>query len=205
MRAADNNTMPNIELSDLKNKPFLDVEEPRAVPTVAYVALVAEVVATFQIYYSYEHLVLSYPLLAPTLLGAASAALAQTVTQFMKHKYSTNKLLKFLVWGCINGCFTALWIDVLVSRVENIFYRVLLDQTVGAPCFQLIFSVLSSLWEDTNAGTSAHTNYLRSLRYSYCYWPFVSVTMFAFIPSRMMFFANCIANFVWNVILSKLS
>lgn len=197
--------MPNsIELSDLKHKPFHDLEDS-AVPRRAYLFLLASVFATFQIYYSYESLVVSYPLLAPTLMGASSAAVAQSLTQFIKHKFSSNRMLKFIVWGSINGCFTALWIDMLVSRVENVVYRILIDQTVGAPFFQLIFSVLSSLWDDNNPVTGAHANYIRSLRYSYCYWPFASITMFVFIPPRLMFFANCIANFVWNVILSKLN
>ncbi|OBA23656.1 hypothetical protein METBIDRAFT_30091 [Metschnikowia bicuspidata var. bicuspidata NRRL YB-4993] len=197
-----------IELKDLHNKPFFDIEENTKFhrPAKAYVYLAVELVIGTQILYSYDHVALKFPLLAPAILGSTSAALAQSLIQFFRQKISTNRLLKFIAWGCINGCFTALWIDVLVSRVENVALQIIIDQTVGAPLFQLMFTVLSSIWEnDSIFGLSSQSTFMKSLRYSYCYWPFISTSMFILVPPQLMFFLNCLASFVWNLILSRLN
>lgn len=197
--------MPNdIELSNLKHKPFADIEKPdvrfHRLRHLVVLSIALELVALLLVYFNYAKLFNVYPLLAPTLLGALTAALAQLVHQLMREKLSGSRLLKFMVWGCINGCLTAMWIDTLVAQFDSAMYRVLIDQTVGAPLFQLVFSVLSSLWDNDSV---PHNTYFRALRYSYCYWPFVSVGMFIFVPQPLMFPCNCIANLIWNLLLSR--
>lgn len=197
-----------IELQDLRNKPFIDAEENKKFhrPVRAYVYLAVELLVGSQILLSYDLVAAKFPLVAPTLLGASSAAFAQSLIQLFRQKISTNRLSKFIVWGCINGCFTALWIDVLVSRVNNVAYQIIIDQTIGAPLFQLMYSVLSSIWEnDSIISLSSQSTFLKSLRYSYCYWPFISTSMFVLAPPQLMFFLNCLASFVWNLVLSRLN
>ncbi|GEQ69349.1 hypothetical protein JCM33374_g3020 [Metschnikowia sp. JCM 33374] len=198
----------SIELQDLRNKPFLDLDENTKFhrPRRAYVYLILELFVGIQIIYSYDQVAARFPLLAPTILGAASAGLAQSLIQFFRQKISTNRLLKFIVWGSINGCFTALWIDVLVTRVDSVVYQIIVDQVIGGPLFQLMYTVLSSIWEnDSIVGSAAQATFFKSLRYSYCYWPFISTSMFLLVPPQLMFFLNCLASFVWNLVLSRLS
>lgn len=198
----------DIGLKDLKNKPFLDaqLEIDSRLPKRAYIYLFIEVILAFEVLASFDWIADSYPLFAPTLLGALSAAIAQSLNQIIKRKHSINKLLKFITWGSINGCFTAIWFDILTRRVENKVRQVLLDQTIAAPLFQLSFAVLSAIWEnDSILSKSFRSTYVKSLRYSYCYWPFVATCMFMMVSQEKQFLFNSFASFVWNMILCKFS
>lgn len=199
----------SVELADLRSKPFYELDaqaKTRRRPKRAYVYVVVEAAVTCLVCANYVQLALVYRQLAPTCLGAATAALAQSLNQLLKYKLSNSRLLKFIVWGCINGYFTALWLDVLVAQLDTVAARVVLDQTVGAPLFQFTFTMLSTLWDgETFAGPVIRATFLRSLRYSYCFWPFVSVAMFTVVPPERMVICNCAANFIWNVVLSRLT
>lgn len=167
--------------------------------------IILEGFTTLFIYYYYSLLLEIHPLFAPTLLGSSTAALAQTINQYAKVKFSLDKICKFLVWGGINGCFTDLWINLLLSNFDNLFYRIILDQLLGAPTFQLIFNILSTLWDHGEVVPSTRATYFKSLKYSYCFWPFFSICEFTLVPENMMFPLNCLATLLWNVILSKLN
>lgn len=177
---------------------------PKAVKRNLILNLIWESCLSITIYYNYNNLAEWHRLLAPAFLGAATAMLAQSFNQFYRKKLNYSKILKFLIWGIINGCFTNLWIDLLVFRFENLAYRVLVDQMVGAPFFQLIFNILSNLWDYGEISTNFKVIYLRSLKYSYCFWPFFSIASFIFIPQQFLFHCNCLANLFWSLILSKL-
>lgn len=196
------------ELEDLRNKPFSSLNEKssnKSFPKSAYFFIFAELVAGFQVLYHYEGILKMYPNLGPTLLGSISAVLAQSLTQVIKGKHSFNKLVKFVCWGALNGLFSTVWIDFLVNTVDSIVLQVAVDQSIGAPLFQLLFTLLSMVWDsETASGPSPRAVYFKSLRYSFCFWPFMSIAMFCFIPENMMFFFNCFVNFVWNLILCKL-
>lgn len=157
------------------------------------------------IYYHYDNLAKYHALLAPTLLGMSSAALAQSLNQYVKRKLSFNRIAKFMLWGSINGCFTVMWVDLLMTNIEHIAYRVIVDQLVGAPIFQLVFSILNALWDHGEISSNFQSTYFNSLKYSYCFWPFFLVGLFVFLPQAVMFPANCVANLFWNIILSKLA
>ncbi|WPK27088.1 hypothetical protein PUMCH_004461 [Australozyma saopauloensis] len=196
------------DLEDLRNKPFsghLEKQYGKTLPLIAYVILVIELVAGAQVLYHYEGILKAYPNLGPTLLGAISAVLAQSITQMFKKKHSNNKLFKFICWGALNGMVSTIWIDFLVNSMDSVVLQVALDQSIGAPFFQLLFTLLSMAWDnETASGPSPKAVYFKSLRYSFCFWPFMSVAMFCFVPDNMMFFFNCFVNFVWNMILCKL-
>lgn len=203
-------SMPNsIELADLNNKPFYDLNkgETRELPKRAFFYIFAELVASIILYTQYTSIALVNPLLAPILLGSATAALAQLLDQYWRGRFSDSRVAKFLSWGAINGYFTALWVDLLVLRVYTVPYRIIIDQLVGAPLFQLAFTILSSIWDTDHTVSlfSVRTSYLRSLKYSYCFWPFASMAMFFFVPAHLMVVSNCTANFIWNIVLSKIA
>lgn len=198
----------SIELADLRSKPFYELDPQAKLhrPTRVYVYVAVEAVATMLVYLKYDQLVLVYRQLGAACLGATTAALAQSCIQLSKYKISDSRLLKFVVWGTINGYFSALWIDLLMARVETTVFRILLDQTIGTPLFQLTFTMLSTMWDGESLLESViRATFLRSLRYSYCFWPFFSMAMFTVIPPERMVISNCVANFIWNVVLSRLS
>ena len=171
-----------------------------------YFALVIQTMISCSIYYQYQKISEINQMLAPTLLGCFSGGLAQSINQFSRKKFKFNKIIEFMIWGSINGYFTVSWINLLMQRFENIVYRILVDQAIGAPTFQLIFNILNALWDHGEVFTKATRNaYFKSLKYSYCYWPFFSVFLFVFIPQSMMFPCNCLANLFWNLILSILA
>lgn len=168
------------------------------------ISLAIETLISLVIYYNYEKLVLVNDLLAPGLLGASTAALAQSMNQYFKFKFSLNKIYKFIIWGVINGVLTVLWIDMLRFQFESLFYRIFFDQLIGAPVFQMIYNILSALWDTGELSNILLPSHLRSLKYSYCFWPIFSTCAFIFLPPSAFFPANCLANLVWNIILSKL-
>lgn len=158
------------------------------------------------VYYNYDKLNFINPMLAPTLLGCISGALAQSINQYFKRKFYLNKIIKFMIWGSINGYFTVAWINILINKIDNLPYRIMIDQLIGVPTFQLIFNVLNTLWDQGELFTeNTRHSYIKSLKYSYCYWPFFSIFSFMLIPQSLMFPCNCLANLLWNIILSKIA
>lgn len=165
--------------------------------------LIIEAIISGIIYYYYDWILIKHRLLAPALLGSATATLAQSINQFAKKKLNYSRIFKFLVWGCINGSFTILWIDFLTTKTDSLYYRILWDQLIGVPCFQLVFNVLNTLWDTGEISQNAKALYVKSLKYSYCFWPFVSIVSFAFVPEPLIFPWNCLANLFWSMILTK--
>ncbi|CUM65198.1 uncharacterized protein PRCAT00002826001 [Priceomyces carsonii] len=188
------------EFEELRLKPVSSIVKRKLILNV-----VIETTLSIVFYHYYEKIEEVNLLLAPALLGASTAALAQSFNQAQKLKYSINRVLKFTVWGIINGTLTALWINLLMQRIKNLSYRILVDQLLGVPIFQLIFNVLNSLWDQGELGSNTRINYLKALRYSYFFWPFFSICLFLFFPQRVMFPANCLANLIWNLILSMIA
>lgn len=199
----------SIELADFHNKPFFELDNQNQKlhrPANAYAYVTVEAIVTCIVFYNYDYLTTIYRPLGAACLGAATAALAQSLNQLVKYKFSDSRLLKFVAWGAINGLFTTLWIDVLLVQVPTPVLRITLDQTVGAPLFQLAFTILSTTWDgDTIPSPGMTVVFLRSLRYSYCFWPFVSIATFTVVAPERMVICNCVASFIWNVILSRLS
>lgn len=179
-------------------------------PTPKYIArrlllnLLVETGLSLMVYYKYNFLLDYHRLLAPALLGATTAMMAQSINQLFRRKLSYTKIFKFLVWGIINGSFTVLWFDLLMAKFDSITYRILVDQMIGAPFFQLVFNILNSLWDHGEITANTRAAYVKSLKYSYCFWPFFSILGFIFIPNSLLFPSNCLANLLWSLILARL-
>ncbi|ODV64190.1 Mpv17/PMP22 family protein ASCRUDRAFT_18481, partial [Ascoidea rubescens DSM 1968] len=136
------------------------------------------------------------------LFGSITSTLAQSFNQIYNRKYAYNQLMKFAIWGSINGVLTCMWIDFLVFRFDNIVFRVLVDQSIGSPTFQLIYFLLSCLWDNLEIKKSFKSIFLRGLKYSYFIWPTFSCLSFMILPPEYIFPANCMVNLIWNIILS---
>lgn len=212
--------MADVEVSGLKRERYHDLEKsaitseeinsplypaPKPLKRKLIIYLLIESVVSLAFYCNYDQLINIHPLVAPTLLGSSTAALAQSINQYSKKKLNFNKVCKFILWGSINGVFTALWVELLMNKFSSTLHRIVVDQLVGAPIFQMVFNILSSLWENGEISASTRQKYIKSLKYSYCYWPLFSIGTFIYIPKSMIIPANCLANLVWNIVLSKLS
>lgn len=167
--------------------------------------LVIEALISTIVYVKYDVIMEFHSLLAPALLGSSTAAFAQSINQYSKSKFSASKIYKFLLWGVINGVLTVLWINMLNFQFETVLYRIIIDQMIGAPTFQIVYNILSAIWENGDISSIMLPVHMRSLKYSYCFWPFFSTLAFLFLPPEAFFPANCVANLIWNLILSKLS
>lgn len=190
--------------TDVEKGNFVLKPNNKAISRKLGILMILDVILLVYTYLNYEILLTINPLLAPTVLGALTAALAQIFNQFIRNTYTLNKIFKFIIWGSLNGCFTAIWIDYIVS-IDNFILRILVDQSVGAPGFQIMFSILNSLWDYGALSRSTVTAFLKSLKYSYCFWPFVSMLVFGFLPKDAIFPCNCAAALLWNIILSRLA
>lgn len=177
---------------------------PKYIKRKLILNLLIETALSVAIYHYYDQILKIHRLLAPTLLGCSTGMLAQSITQYLKHKLNYNKICKFAVWGSINGCFTVLWLDILFVRFDNMVYRILIDQLVGAPLTQLVFNILNTLWDHGEIHPNTKAVYIKSLKYSYCFWPFFSIASFIFIPTLLLFPANCLANLFWSLVLTRL-
>ncbi|GMM36552.1 hypothetical protein DASC09_038770 [Saccharomycopsis crataegensis] len=158
---------------------------------------------TYMIHY-YENLKIEYPPLAIiVIIGSLSSVIAQLINQFYRRHYSLSHVAKFLIWGCINGVLTSLWIDMLFVQFDHTVARVMVDQLIGSPFFQLVFLVLNAIWDNNNdIRTYLRVNYLKSLKLSYLIWPCFSILSFSILPPEFIFPCNCLVNLIWNVILS---
>lgn len=141
------------------------------------------------------------------IIGALCSVLAQLFNQIYKRRINITNVIKFFTWGCINGVLTSLWIDVLVLHFQDIVIRVMVDQIIGAPIFQLFFISLMTFWwdsEDAESKSSSNfkRNYFRALKLSYLIWPTFSIMSFALLPAELIFPCNCLVNLIWNIVLS---
>lgn len=173
---------------------------------ILLVLIITAVVFLFHLVYYYESLAVSYnPNLIKVFIGSLSAVLAQLINQFYKKIYNVSHIVKFFVWGSINGVLTSLWIEMLLEYFPNLIFRVLFDQLVGSPLFQLVYLVLGSLWDNHDVATNLRVHYFRSLKLSYLIWPSFSILSFSILPVELIFPCNCLVSLIWNVILSFLT
>lgn len=145
-----------------------------------------------------------HQLLNSVLLGIFSAVLGQSIIQLFRQVHY-NRLGKFVIWGAVNGALSSLWIDLLIYRFPDVISRVLVDQLVGSPIFQLIFVILNCLFENSNISIAMKTTYITTLKVCYMFWPICSIVSFQFLPPHLIFPFNCFISLIWNVVLSLLT
>lgn len=184
--------------------PCFAPQTPNGVKHKLWIYVLIEAIISSIIYLNFPFLTELNAFAAGALLGAANAMLAQSIHQLFRLKYSLSRLFMFCVWGAFNGYATVVWIEFLLYNFDTPLSRVLADQAFGTPFFQLAFNILSSMW-DHNEFAFSLRNFLRTLKYSYCFWPFYSAALFYYIPIKYMLPANCLATLAWNVCLSLIS
>ncbi|GMF55584.1 unnamed protein product [[Candida] boidinii] len=166
-------------------------------------AISIQIFICYLIFLYFEKLNELMPLLSSLLLGGVTCCIAASLTQFYHKNYSFIKHVKFFVWGMINGFLTNHWIQFLCFRIDNKFKRFLIDQSIGALTFQLIFVLYNCIWE--NSFHNIRTIYLNSIKYSYFIWPLVSFLSFNYLKEEIIFPLNCFINLIWTVTLSFLT
>jgi hypothetical protein len=138
------------------------------------------------------------------LLSVMCSGAAQILIQFIR-PFNFKKLLKFWIWGGINGIVSAYWINFLVVQFENLPNRVLVDQSIGSPYFQLLFIVFNCLWEGHDVIPTLKRIYIKTLGLSYLIFPLSSIISFGFLPPNLIFPFNCLVTLIWTVVLSLLT
>ncbi|OWB64656.1 hypothetical protein B5S31_g5547 [[Candida] boidinii] len=166
-------------------------------------AISLQIFICYLIFIYFEKLNELMPLLSSLLLGGVTCCIATSLTQFYHKNYSFIKHLKFFIWGMLNGFLTNHWIQYLCFRIDNKFKRFLIDQSIGALTFQLIFVLYNCIWE--NSFHNIKSIYLNSIKYSYFIWPLVSFLSFNYLKEEIIFPLNCFINLIWTVTLSFLT
>lgn len=145
-----------------------------------------------------------HQLLNSVLLGTLTSSFGQSIIQLVKG-FNSKRLLKFLIWGWFNGVLSSIWLEYLVLNYTDALHRILFDQLVGSPIFQLIFTVFNAVYENASISNAIRTTYLTTLKASYLVWPFCSIISFNFLPLHLIFPFNCLVTLLWSVILSLLT
>lgn len=163
-----------------------------------------QIVLTVIIFKNREVIDNLHQVLNSVLLSCVCSGIAQTFIQFFK-PINYKKLIKFWIWGAINGIMTAYWIDFLLANVENILKRVFCDQLIGTPYFQLIFIVYNCLWENYDIIPTLKQIYFKTIIYSLVVFSIPSFISFKYLPPHLIFPLNCITTLVWTIVLSLLT
>lgn len=139
------------------------------------------------------------------LVSAAMSGLSQGLLQLLTNKVDFASVLKFDVWGVINGVWTRFWTEQLFNRYERAPMKILWDQLLGNPLGVLIFTSLSAFWEGYDVDLYLQKNYLPALKISLLVWPLASVAQFLVVPQKYIVLFNTVINFAWTVILGLLT
>ncbi|ODV97055.1 hypothetical protein PACTADRAFT_15555 [Pachysolen tannophilus NRRL Y-2460] len=197
----DDNSIPKPAIADNKKSFIKSYHSRRNLLALILVESLAAVV----FFLKYDILVINHRLLGSCLLGSITSILGQTIDQFFKSNFSANKFFKFLLWGAINGLFSELWIDfIFVNARENNVKKILMDQIIGNPTFQLVFIIFSCIWDNNDIKLALRTSYIKTLKLSFFIWPSFSILAFTILPENLVFPMNCILSLIWNVILSSI-
>jgi hypothetical protein len=137
--------MPSTEKSDLEKNAH--VVEGHRTKSLLIVITFLEILSILILIKHREVIDNVHQMLNSILLGILTAGVAQSIIQLYRH-VNYNRLLKFCVWGGINGVLSSLWIDTLVLQFEQTPHRIIVDQVVGTPFFQSAFLIFNSVWEN---------------------------------------------------------
>lgn len=138
------------------------------------------------------------------LVGAAMSGLSQSLLQLLTKKYNYDAIVKFQVWGVMNGIWTRFWTELLSTTFSRWPIKVLLDQAFGNPFAVFAFTSLSAFWEGYDIDLYLQKNYFQALKVSLLIWPIASFLQFIVIPEKYIVLFNTVVNFAWIVILGLL-
>src|SRR5690349_20555719 len=105
--------MPSTEKSDLEKNAH--VVEGHRTKSLLIVITFLEILSILILIKHREVIDNVHQMLNSILLGILTAGVAQSIIQLYRH-VNYNRLLKFCVWGGINGVLSSLWIDTLVLQ-----------------------------------------------------------------------------------------
>lgn len=135
------------------------------------------------------------------LVGALLCGLSQSLLQVLLNKYYFPTILRFQVWGLLNGVWTHFWAGQLIERFQYKPLRVLWDQIFGNPFGVLGFTSFTAFWEGFDVDLYLQKHYFATLKLSWFVWPLASVVQFYVIPQKYVTLFNTTMNFGWTVAL----
>ncbi|CAN6668739.1 hypothetical protein TRVA0_041S00100 [Trichomonascus vanleenenianus] len=142
---------------------------------------------------------------ASAVASSALAGLSQGLLQFfIEKRLQPASLLKFYVWGVVNGIWTKFWTDQLNSSFTSAGPKIFWDQFVGNPISIFLFISYSAYWDGHNVDRYLGLNYMKTLKASYVIWPLASAITFCLLPVEFIVPFNGVVNLIWTTILGLL-
>lgn len=138
------------------------------------------------------------------LAGALLCGLSQSLLQVLTNKHYPSTILRFQVWGALNGVWTHFWAGQLIEKFEYQPFRVLWDQAFGNPFGIFAFTSFTAFWEGYDVDLYLQKHYVNTLKMSWFIWPLASVIQFYLIPQKYVTLFNITMNFGWTVVLGLL-
>ncbi|ODV88364.1 hypothetical protein CANCADRAFT_29692 [Tortispora caseinolytica NRRL Y-17796] len=168
--------------------------------------LVVECGLMFAVSANFQTLHQAYPYAVTALVSSILAAISQLLNQLLfVHKFMPARTLKFHTWGTVNGIINKYWYDLITPLFPSIPLRVIIDQCIGTPVFNVLFLSFSALWENHNIPYTVRTKLRTTLTSAYIIWPLFSFVSFQFIPQHLIVPAAGIVGILWTLILSKIT
>jgi len=191
----------DIELDVLEKR----IRKPRRPQFLVMAIALLQLALCFLFFSQYDKLYSKSSSGTAGLVGAAMSGLSQALLELLTKKYDYGKIVKFQVWGVINGVWTRFWTEQLTTRFQMWPAKVALDQTLGNPLSVFAFTSLSAFWEGYDVDLYLQKNYMSSLKASLLIWPLASVLQFIVIPKQYIVLFNTFVNFAWMITLGLLT
>lgn len=150
----------------------------------------------------YDRIYILSPIGAPILSACTMSGLSQGLIQVsVKKKINVSNLIKFYIWGLINGLFTKCWTDQLNEALSSTLHKVAADQLIGNPVCIFLFFCYISYCDKLDFYAQIKDKFMSTFKTSLIIWPFASFAMFYFVPAYMSVPFNSCVNLLWTVIL----
>lgn len=190
---------PAIEVGLLEKR----VKKPRYELLLIVCTGFAHLVACLALFIYYEDLYKCSTRGTAAIIGVSMGGLSESLVQLYTRKCSLAGIVKFQVWGALNGIWTRCWTEKL-HELETPLFMVFLDQLIGNPLSVFFFTGLSAFWQGYDVDLYVKKNYVPTLKASLFIWPLASALQFTVIPESHIVLFNVVVGFLWVLILGVL-
>lgn len=184
-------------------------EKPRRQkPTAKWLlagALIFQICVCAALFWFYDNMYNCSPMGCAAVVSMALSGTSQLVVQLLTNSVDISRLIKFYVWGALNGMWTRFWTEQLTIRFQLTVVKILWDQIYGNPMGIFMFLSLSGYWEGADVTAYLQRNYWSSLKASWFVWPAASVAQFLIVPHRYIALFNTAVNFMWTIVLGLIA
>ncbi|GMM52900.1 hypothetical protein DASB73_038630 [Starmerella bacillaris] len=177
------------------------VKKPRSLQILVILATVFHTALCLVLLILYEKLRDLSTRGTAAIIGAAMGGLGECLLQLYTKKYSFSDILRFQVWGVLNGIWTRCWTEKLIFHLKQKPLMILVDQLFGNPLSIFFFIGLTAFWKGYDIDLYIQKNYLPALKLSLIIWPIASTLQFTVIPRNFILIFNIVVSFIWVIVL----